>query len=139
MAPGQPLNSKAGLLHFFAGRNQHVSRVSDASRAPRLLSKPSHLQPQARPESMQCVALVRWHMRRARGPRQAHGLRVRLAFAREQAYDEELLGALRQHVLEPLARSCEYELRVHLVSRPRLGASRFRSRRWDRAASSGQA
>lgn len=32
-----------------------------------------------------------------------------------QAYDEQLLGALRRHVLEPLARSCEADLRLHLV------------------------
>lgn len=54
---------------------------------------------------------------------------------REQAYDEELLGVLRQHVLEPLARSCEYELRIHLVSHPRFSASRFRSCRLSCAVS----
>ena len=55
---------------------------------------------------------------------------------REQAYDEELLGVLRQHVLEPLARSCEYELRIHLVGRPRFSASSSRSRRVNCAVSS---
>lgn len=36
-----------------------------------------------------------------------------------QAYDEQLLAALRRHVLEPLARSCEADLRLHLVHFPR--------------------
>ena len=32
-----------------------------------------------------------------------------------QAFDEQLLAALRRHILEPLARSCEADLRLHLV------------------------
>ncbi|KAK9842285.1 hypothetical protein WJX81_004630 [Elliptochloris bilobata] len=55
----------------------------------------------------------------------AHGLLQRAvagAAELQQAHDELLLAALRRHVLEPLVRSCEADLRLHLAAAERAGA-----------------